>query len=131
MTFLTVFRRLLQRDGTTRLPREYAAAAARQRNIDTFHRWALNLPFVVEHRHVRDGADVREFTVECDDLDIHHVWLVTHERHTDRHVLALVPSGAGPMSFLRLRLSDRDADRRHIEALLLNAYKTAFAGADR
>jgi hypothetical protein len=35
------------------------------------------------------------------------------------------------MSCVRLRVSDRDADRMQQERLLLNAYMTAFAANDR
>lgn len=45
--------------------------------LDRFHEWILNLPWVVERPYPLDTPGVRSFAVDCEPLGRRQMWLIT------------------------------------------------------
>ena len=96
--------------------------------VDGLRAWALSLPFVRESPGVEGDTSVHELVIDCPPLHIRRVWLLISVGEPEDEVLAFIThDDGGDVSCVRFT-PPPISDPRDLEAALLVAYESAFAG---
>ena len=115
--------------------------------LDGFHRWLLNLPWVVERPYCLETPGVRSFAVDCEPLRRQQMWLITGLRRPllagDSGIAVILPLAAADIveaagwgrrgvlmparRILVAACGDATARPREVEALALCAYSYAMS----
>lgn len=94
---------------------------------DGLRTWALSLPFVRESTDGEGDTSVRVLLVDCPPLHVNRAWLQMGMSQSDGEVLAFIHDD-GDVFCVGLSTPSTTSDRRDLEAVLLSAYESAFAG---
>lgn len=116
-------------------------------DLDRFHEWLLNLPWVIERPYCLDTPGVRSFAVDCEPLVRRQMWLITGLRRPllagDSGIAVILPLAAADIveaagwgrrgvlmparHVLVTACGDATARPREVEALALCAYSYAMS----